>query len=124
MAKKLKSTKTHKGLELAATGVLLAAAAGYYFLYGSKQAKQNRAKIKDWALKAKADVLEQVQKAKVVGEKEFNGILQQVTKKYKKIKQVDPKELNALMQDLKHHWEGIQRDVKKHTDSALKGKRK
>ena len=34
------------------------AAAGGYFLYGSKNAAKNRKQVKSWALKAKAEVLE------------------------------------------------------------------
>jgi hypothetical protein len=38
-----------------------AAALGAYFLYGSKDAKKNRAKVKGWMLKARGEVLEQLE---------------------------------------------------------------
>ena len=49
------------GLGLAA--ITAAAAAGAYFLYGKDGAK-NLKKIKSWSLKAKAEVLEKLEKAK------------------------------------------------------------
>ena len=124
MAKKQTNKKSGKGLELAAAGALLAAAAGYYFLYGSKQAKQNRIKVKSWALKAKADVMEQLEKVKTVGEKEFNEAVKTVSKKYARVKNVDPKELEALARELKSHWKSIKKDIEKHSKAALKGKKK
>jgi hypothetical protein len=116
--------KSNKGLEIAAAGALLAAAAGYYFLYGSKQAKQNRAKIKSWALKAKAEVMEQLEKAGDVSEETFKGIVDTVSKKYAQIKSVDPKEMATLAKELKGHWRAIKQDIEKHSKAAVQGKKK
>ena len=42
------------------------AAVGAYFLYGSKDAPKNRKKVKSWALKAKGEVLEVLEKAEKI----------------------------------------------------------
>jgi flagellar basal body-associated protein FliL len=55
MKKMSTNTKVGIGLGLTAAAVT---AAGAYFLYGSKQAPQNRKKVKGWVLKAKGEVLE------------------------------------------------------------------
>ena len=54
--------KVGLGIGLTAAAV---AAAGAYFLYGSKDANKNRKTVKSWMLKAKAEVLEQLEKAPV-----------------------------------------------------------
>ena len=48
------------GVGLTAAAV---AAAGAYFLYGSKGAAKNRKVVKSWAIKAKGEVLEAIEKA-------------------------------------------------------------
>ena len=58
MAKKKQSVTNNQkiaaGVGLTAAAV---AAAGAYFLYGSKDADKNRKTVKSWGLKAKAEVL-------------------------------------------------------------------
>lgn len=123
MAKKTPNNKKKtdkKGLEIAVAGILSAGVAGYYFLYGSKQAKQNRKNVKSWALRAKADVLEQLEKTEVISEKTFHDIIGKISKKYGEMKNVDPKELEKLGRELKGHWKNIERDVKKHARAAVK----
>ena len=56
------------------------AAAGTYFLYGSKDAKKNRKAVKSWALKAKAEVLEALEKVIIFvdeADTQFGGIGQE-----------------------------------------------
>lgn len=118
----MKKQTNKTGLEILAAGTLLAAAAGYYFLYGSKKATRNRMKVKSWALKARADVMEQLEKATSVGEKEFNDIIGNISKKYKQVRTVDPKELELLVQELRGHWKNIQKDIVKHS-KTLTGKK-
>ena len=46
------------------------AAAGAYFLYGSKQAANNRKKVKGWVEEAKKEVMKGLQKAKSMTKEE------------------------------------------------------
>lgn len=91
--------------------VAAAAAAGAYFLYGKDGAK-NRKKIKSWSLKAKAEVLEKLERAKELNEDAYNQIVDAVSKKYAAVKAIDPTELDLLVKELKGHWRRIARDMK------------
>lgn len=101
----------HKNSEQVATGVGLAAgivsavAAGF-FLYGPK-GKENRVKIKSWTLKAKAEMLEQLEKAKEVTEESYAAMADKVTAKYGKLKAVGDEEAGKLNVELKRHWKAI-----------------
>jgi hypothetical protein len=96
------------GIGLAA---LAAAAAGAYLLYG-KDGEKNRKKIKSWALKAKAEVLEKMEKAKDMSESTYQQIVEDVSKKYGAIKSIDPKELELLTKEMKGHWTRIAKHLK------------
>jgi len=89
---------------------LVALAAGGYFLYGKDGAK-NRKKVQGWALKAKGDMLEGIERLKDVNQKTYNGIVDQVAKRYKQLKQVDKKELQKLVKESKSFWNKIASQV-------------
>ncbi len=112
MAKKKLSTAAEVGIGLA-TGAAAAALAGVYYLYGTKAGAKQRVKIKGWMLKAKGEVLEQMEKMKKIDEKTYHAVVEGVTKQYKKIKRIDPKEVVALANDLKRHWKNIEAQIKK-----------
>ncbi|MFA7193677.1 MAG: hypothetical protein WC087_02055 [Candidatus Paceibacterota bacterium] len=100
------------GLALAA-----AAAAGVYFLYGSKDAKKNRKAIKGWALKAKGEVIEKIEQVKgELTEENYHKIVDGVVAKYSKVKTVTEEEVQDLLKDMKGHW----KNIKKHTVAAVK----
>lgn len=110
MAKKAQAQNGNAGMVV---GVgLLAAAAGAYFLYGSKNAVKNRAKIKGWTLRAKGEVLEQLEKAQIDSEVKYQELVDKVMKKYMQVKSIDPTEVEALGKDLKKHWKSIVSDLK------------
>ncbi|MFH2203704.1 MAG: hypothetical protein ABIJ96_11350 [Elusimicrobiota bacterium] len=89
---------------------LVAVAAGGYFLYG-KDGQKNRDKIKGWALKAKGEMLEHIEKLKQVNQKAYNDVVDRVAKRYKKFKQVDKKELQRLVKESKGFWNSIAKKV-------------
>ena len=93
------------------TAAVAAAAAGAYFLYGTNEGKKQRKKIRGWALKAKGEVLEQLENLKEVNEEAYNKVVETVTRKYKDLKQVDPSELASMARELKGHWNSIQREL-------------
>lgn len=111
-----KTPKKSSGTAHAAgVGAFLAAAAGAYFLYGSRDAAKNRKKVKGWALKAKGEVLEHIEKAKTeLSEERYHEIIDKVERKYKALKDVENKELEAVMKDLRKHW----KNIKKHVEEA------
>ena len=91
-------------------GLAVAGLAGAYFLYGKDGAK-NRKKVKTWALKAKAEVLEKIEKAKELSETNYQEIIDMVSAKYAKVKDVTPEDIAAFSKDLKKHWKDIKKDL-------------
>jgi hypothetical protein len=104
------AVQTGIGLAIAA-----AAAAGAYFLYGSKDAKKNRKAVKGWVLKAKGEVIEKIEQVKgELTEENYNKIVDGVAAKYSKVKTVTQDEVSDLLKDMKGHW----KNIKKHTVGA------
>lgn len=100
----------HVALKVGLTAATVAAAAGAYFLYGKDGAK-NRKKVKSWALKTKAEVLEGLENAKEISEKEYAALVDKAVAKYNDVKNIDPSELKALGHELKKHWRSIAAQV-------------
>ena len=104
------------GIGLAAVA---AAAAGAYFFYGPSGAK-NRKNLKSWAVKAKAEVMENVEKMKDVTEKTYDQTVSTVMAKYKKLKNIAPGELAEVQKDLKDSWKSVKAEIDKYTKSSAK----
>ncbi len=114
MATKRKTTKKKSGgIGLGVVALAAAAAAGTYFLYGSKNATKNRKSVKGWTLKAKGEVLEKMEKMKNIDEAGYKRIVDTVAKKYKKLKTVNTKEAEALASELKKQWKEISKEAGK-----------
>lgn len=92
------------GVGLTAAAV---AAAGAYFLYGSKNAAKNRKLVKSWALKAKAEVLEKLETAKEMTQAEYETLVEQVVGAYATAQTVTKKDIKELQTELKSHWKGL-----------------
>jgi len=105
-----KGSKEAIGLGVAA---IAAAAAGAYYFYGSKDAKKNRKTVKSWMLHAKAEVMSEIEKMKVVNEGAYKEAVAKVIKKYKAMKGMDRAELAALVATLQGHWKDIRREIEK-----------
>jgi len=116
---KQKSSKA--GLTVA-LGAAALASAGAYLLYGSKNAKKNRQKVRSWALKAKAEVLEQVEKAKQLDTDEYKGMVDTVLERYKGVQGVAERELKALGNELKGYWADLTKASAKKKRPAKKKK--
>jgi hypothetical protein len=91
---------------------LTAAAVGAYYLYGSKDASKNRAKVKGWMLKAKGEVLEHLEGAQEITESAYMSAVDSIAKKYNELKTIEPSELESFITDMKSHWAGISKKVK------------
>lgn len=95
------------GAKLGLAGLAVAGIAAGYFLYGKDGAK-NRKAIKTWTLRAKADVLEKLEKAKEVSEDTFHSVVDEISTKYgSKVKDISPEEVALFAKDLKKHWKDI-----------------
>jgi flagellar basal body-associated protein FliL len=107
------------GLGLTAAAV---AAAGAYFLYGAKEATQNRKKVKGWVLKAKGDVLEALEKAEAITEDEYNTLVETASKAYGTVKKATSGEVKDFKKEMHNHWMELQKSkaVKKVATPAKK----
>lgn len=111
MAKKKEKvlTSTQKieiGVGLTAAAV---AAAGAYFLYGSKNAAKNRKTVKSWALKAKAEVLEKLEDAKQMSKEEYEELVNTVAGAYVGIKNASKADIKTFQAEMKDHWKSIEK---------------
>lgn len=112
--------KSGAGLAVAAgVAASIAAAAGAYFLYGTKEGKKAQKKIKGWALKAKGEVLEKIEKMKDVSEDSYNAAVASVMDKYKKTMKEHGDDVDAVKKELHGHW----KNIKKHLQTAAKKRR-
>lgn len=83
------------------------AAASAYFLYGSKSAPKNRKVVKSWALKAKGEVLEVLEKANKITEEEFQAVVDTVTSAYGKAQKISKKDLQEFKVEMQDNWGGL-----------------
>lgn len=110
MAKKDTTTKI-----AAATGVAAAAAAaaaGAYWLYGAKDAKKHRKLARSWMLKARAEVMEGMEKLGEVDKETYMQLAGEVAKRYAGVAGVTAAESKRLVQDLKSGWAYLQSQKK------------
>ncbi|MCR4322562.1 MAG: hypothetical protein NUV61_00540 [Candidatus Azambacteria bacterium] len=99
----------------AGVAAVAAAIAGTYFLYGSKNAQKHRKQVKAWSLKAKGEVLEQLEKLPEVNEKAYHAVVKEVASQYKTLKQLNPKDVVEFVGELRGHWKDIAKEVARAT---------
>ena len=125
MAKKNNDmTQTQKvsvGVGLTAAAV---AAAGAYFLYGSKNAAKNRKAVKSWMLKAKAEVLEKLEQAKEMSREEYEDIVKSVASTYGELKSASKVDLKDFKNEMLEHWSAIEKETKPKKAAAKKAVKK
>ncbi len=119
-----KTTKTEVsgakvGIGIGLTAAALAAA-GAYFLVGSKDAAKNRAKVKGWTLKAKGEVLEALEKAKSITPEEYNELVETAVKAYGTVKEATKGEIKDFKSEMLEHWNKLEKNkaVKKMVSGA------
>jgi len=124
----------HKGISkttLAAVGAGIgaAAAAGAYWFYGSKDAAKHRKSVRSWMLRARAEVLEAVEKAIAkageIDKETYMNIVESVLKRYKKINGVTSEAMVQMTRDMKQAWEHMQKSHrgKRRSKGSAKGRR-
>ncbi|MFM2424297.1 MAG: hypothetical protein RLZZ70_688 [Candidatus Parcubacteria bacterium] len=92
------------GIGLTAAAV---AAAGAFFLAGSKNAAKNRKTVKSWALKAKAEVLEGLEKAQQMSQAEYEALIEQVGAAYAQVQTVSKADISGFKKEMKEQWQKI-----------------
>jgi acyl-homoserine lactone acylase PvdQ len=111
MAKKVKK-ESNTGLAILG-GLAAAAAAGAYFIYGNKEVQKKAKKVKGWALKAKGEVLEKMEKwKKDFNESDYQELVDKMAQKYQNMKDIDQAELQAFAKEMKSHWKNIKKSFK------------
>ena len=109
------------GVGLTAAAV---AAAGTYFLYGSKNASKNRKTVKSWMLKAKAEVLEKLEDAKEMSQEEYEALINTIASTYSELKTASKVDINAFKNEMKEHWQAIEKHGKARKKAAKKAVKK
>ena len=125
MTTKKTKTEGHPAAAAVAIAGAVAAAAGAYFLYGSKDAKKNRKVVKSWVLKAKAEVVEKLEQVKgEINEENYHKIVDGVMTKYNKLKAEHGDDVENVMKEMKGHWKNIKTHLKKDVKVAKKAVKK
>lgn len=124
MAKQSKKSNSLSGGEKVGIGVALTtaavAAAGAYFLYGSPNAAKNRRTVKSWALKAKGEVLEVLEKAGNLTAEEYQDAVEKVLAGYSKLNTISKTELADFRKEMMEHWGKIAKGPKKTAKKSTK----
>lgn len=92
---------------------LAVAAAGTYFLYGSRHATRNRRLVKAWSLKARGEILEQLTKLPEIDERTYHKVIKEVAGKYKALENINAKDVKEFTGELQDHWKDIAKDIAK-----------
>ncbi len=90
---------------------VVAALAGAYYFYGSKEAKSHRAKLKAWSVKMKGDVMEKLEDLKEVNQELYEKTVDTVAEQYEKVKNVTPADVAKVAKELKGYWKHMQREL-------------
>ncbi len=109
------ATKKDSGVDLglvagavAAAAAAASAAAGAYWFYGASDAQLHRKAARSWMLRARADVLETVEKTVEklgdIDKATYLAIVDEAVKKYSNVQGATEKELVSVARDLKAAW--------------------
>lgn len=100
------------GLGAGMAAVVVGAALGSYLLTG-KRATKTKKVLKGWMLKAKGELLEQLEKAGDVGENMYYDAVDQVAAKYSKMSGVAQEEVDDMATELKKQWKLVNKGLGK-----------
>lgn len=110
MEKKQKTEGMNKTMVGAGVAGLAAAAIGAYWLYGSKNSTKHRKMASSWMLKARAEVMDAVEKMKEMDKEAYLQIVDKVVDKYSKTK--SSAEIMAIAKEMKSAWSQISSTIK------------
>lgn len=103
--------KTKNKVLGAGIGLAALAAAGTYFLYGKRGAK-NREAIAGWALQMKGEVLEKMENLRDINQEAYNELVDETAARYGRVKRVSASELKHITTELKSAWSHIGKQLK------------
>ena len=105
-------TAAAMGLGAGLAAAAIAAAVGSYLLTGTR-AKNTKRVLKSWMLKAKGELLEQLEKAGDVGEEMYYQAVDQVAAKYSKMSGIAQDEVDDMAAELKKQWKLVAKELHK-----------
>lgn len=108
--KKAEKSSHGIGTALGITAALAAASAAGYFFYGP-EGNKNRKQARAWALKAKAEVLGNIENLREVSEEKYQMLVDKAVARYGKKAGVTEADLSALSGELKKYWKNISASV-------------
>ncbi len=95
-----------KSVGAVALATLAAMIAGAYF-FGGSEAGKRRKLVRGWAMRAKADVLDSIERLADVDKQTYLDAVDAVMKRYEAMKEIDAKELLALGKELRGYWREV-----------------
>lgn len=118
------STKTKVGTAAAITAATVAAAAGAYWLYGSEHAKKHRKMAKSWMLKARAEIVDAIEKIEDIDKTKFLAVAESVAQEFGSKAGATTDEISDLTKELKKVWTHVQQTGKTSVKRAKKASKK
>jgi hypothetical protein len=110
MAKNTKIKSHTTGMVVGAASIA-AAAVGAYWLYGAKNAAKHRKTAKSWMLKARAEVMEAVEKLEKVDKTAYYRMAEEAVKKHAQTVK-DSAAVALAIKEIKAAWPHIQKATK------------
>lgn len=101
----------------------VAAVAGGYFLYGTKEGPKRRKLIKGWMVKFKGEVLEQIEQARDLNQQTYDQIVDRVAEQYTKIKDIRAEDVAKIVTELKKYWKPLVHTADKKVRPKKKSKK-
>ncbi len=102
-------------------GVAALAATAYFFF--GPNGKKNQKHAKAWAIKMKAEIIDQLERAKEITKPVYDEIIDAVATDYVSSKKASQEEIGGLVKDLKQHWKTFAEKAKP-DENKPKSKRK
>lgn len=124
VTKKGKDTSSGLAVSAGLAAAAAVAAAGAYWFYGSEDAQKHRRQAKSWMLKARAEVMEAVEKMEDIDKQKYLTLVQQIMSRYSKMSGVTSAELVNMTRDLKNTWIHMEKAKKPVKKAITKAKRK
>lgn len=113
-----KKSTSHGGAIALGAGIAgaAAAAAGAYWLYGAKHAARHRKLAASWMLKARAEVMDALEKVEDLDKSQYLKIVDQTIKKY--ALHGTRAHMTKMKKDMHGAWKHIQASIKPKKKSA------
>ena len=106
--------KNTKKVALGAVGATMAAAAGAYYLYGSKKAAAHRRTAGAWMRRAEREIVHEAKrlKSKAYTDQNIKRVITEVAKRYKMARDIDPKDITDFVSAVQKTWNDAHTAVK------------